>query len=62
MENNAKLLALMEEHQVGIQEVADILGKSTTTIKQFRSKAGANITDNDLELLTLKLKANSDRI
>ena len=58
--NRAALIKLMDEYRVSIQIVANILNMEMGSIRVFRSKSGNDITDNNLELLELKLAAKYD--
>jgi hypothetical protein len=55
MASHNKLRKLMGKYRVDNEIVASLLKLSPITIKIYRSKAGNNITDKDLELLKYKL-------
>ena len=59
--NREALIKLMDEYRVSIQIVANILNMEKGSIRVFRSKSGNDITDNNLELLELKLAAKYDK-
>lgn len=54
-ENQAKLIELMDRYRVTIDMVADLLEKKYDTVRVYRSIAGRNINDNELERLEFKL-------
>lgn len=55
--NTTRLKDLMARHRVSIKEVAQLLGRSSKTVRMWRSKTEPSIPDTLLELLELKLKA-----
>lgn len=61
--NTTRLKELMALHGVSIKEVAQLLGRSSKTVRMWRSKNEPSIPDPLLELLELKLKPaeKSDR-
>ena len=58
MASHNKLRKLMGEYRVDSDVVSRLLNLAPNTIKTYRSKAGNNITDKDLELLKYKLAEN----
>lgn len=53
--NREELMDLMDRYHLSTSDVALLLGKTSTTIRIYRSVGGNAITDNDLELLRLKV-------
>lgn len=56
MENRERLHLLMKHYRVSVKTVASLLNLTPETIRNYRSKSGVSITDNDLELLRYKLE------
>lgn len=56
-ENQPKLLDVMNRYRVNIEIVAGLLDKSPDTIRAYRSVAGRNINNAELERLEFKLAA-----
>lgn len=61
MPQHEKLRSLMDQHGIGAEEVSEILGVKVTTVHQWRTKAGSNISDNNLKLLELHLTTRSEQ-
>lgn len=55
--NTQRLKELMAQHGLSITEVAQILGRSAQTVKEWRCQNAHNISDNNLKLLELTLAA-----
>ena len=55
-ENRVQLRVLMEQHQLSVEDVAELLNKKIHTIYSWRSVGGNEMSDNDLLLLNLLLK------
>jgi transcriptional regulator with XRE-family HTH domain len=55
--NTQRLKELMSQHELRISDVAKLLGRSPQTVKEWRCQNDNNISNNNLELLSLKLAA-----
>lgn len=53
--NNMILRRLMQKHRLSCKAVAELLGRSPKTIRNFRCANGPQIPNTLLELLELKL-------
>lgn len=58
--NRDALISVMDDYGINIKTVAALISRSNASVRQFRSVSGNDITDNDLELLELKLSAKYD--
>lgn len=58
--NTTRLKELMAQRNLSIKDVAHLLGRSSKTVRMWRSKTEPSIPDALLELLELKLKAASE--
>ena len=54
--NTTRLKELMAQRNLSIKDVAQLLGRSSKTVRMWRSKTEPSIPDALLELLELKLK------
>lgn len=59
--NRIKLRTLMAEHDLSCPDVAEILDRSDSTVREWTSKVGADIPAHSLELLEFKLTQNKDK-
>lgn len=59
--NTQRLKELMSLHNLSIDEVADLLSRAPQTVKEWRCQNANNISDNNLQLLELKLAVRSQQ-
>lgn len=57
--NTQRLKELMTLHNLTVADVAELLGRSPQTVKEWRCCNDQNISKNNLELLELKLAKRS---
>lgn len=57
--NTIRLRALMAEHGLSCADVASLLKRSTQTVTEWRCANSRVISQNNLELLELKLRLRS---
>lgn len=57
--NTQRLKDLMDKHRLSPAEVAELLNRSPQTVLEWRCSNHRIISDNNLELLELKLAARS---
>lgn len=55
--NTQRLKDLMSQHKLSPEQVSKMLGRSVHTVREWRCANSNNISDNNLELLELKLAA-----
>lgn len=53
--NTQRLLELMSEHNLTVNEVAELLNRKPHTVSEWRCANANNISDNNLALLELLL-------
>lgn len=58
--NTQRLKDLMSQHKLSPEQVSELLGRSVQTVREWRCDNKNNISDNNLELLELKLAARSN--
>lgn len=58
--NTQRLKELMSQHNLTPKDVAELLGRSVQTVWEWRCANNTTISDNNLELLELKLAARSN--
>ena len=59
--NRIPLKILMAEHDLSCPDVAEILDRSESTVREWTSKGGADIPSHSLELLEYKLTQTRDK-
>lgn len=59
--NTQRLKDLMSQHHLSCEQVSSLLGRSLQTVREWRCANSNNISDNNLQLLELKLKDQGGR-